>query len=766
MRRIAALVIALYGCPSNNAGGVQQPRSVSVGSFAAGVDAGTLTSAGGTAPAPQSCPPGAPTFCDAGCCAASQACGDAGNCATSVIGASCPPEAPVVCGTAADCSGGCVAIDSSGSRRNFFLTPPARFVQGRYGTGVSIRGATVCPLDFITNDARLSDPLTVEMWVRVDAGTASPAVFYNQGHDRLIEEYPGGEALYADFGGGTYALAGAIADGAWHFIAATAQGTTGVLFIDGVQRGTSTVTAHPGDAGVTLGGTCNTFATNPVPFTGEIDEMRILSYAADGGQIADDFDAGHLTAIGGTIGLWHFDEGDVPQCCPPGSTCGANGCDATPLACARCGGFNGTASFYCPAGDICAGSCGGFCAQPGNGGVCPDATYTPCDSICCPTGSTCVPGSVTCNLGGCTCHQPSCTGGTSVPKACSPACPAGYTCNLGYCTPNAATACNCDPALVCGNSCCVAGTACVNGTCVAAAASTTCPPDAPVQCGPDGPCCPSGTTCSGGACVAPIASAHTGPQGAPCATGYCDTGLSCGGGALCCPTSAPQACGSTCCPADETCSNGQCGCPTGETTCGTRCCPSGSVCNNGACEPVCASGSFCGGFCCAPGVACKNGACGCTDDHPVQCGDACCLPGASCLGAGNCACPSGRASCGDNCCAAGDVCNGGVCGPPSSGSGGFDGTYVGSCTVTGQLGSGTSPANIRFVNGVAVSGLAGGVTATIDATGRMTIKFLDSCGVSFPVTGTINGGSVTLTGGNTNDLSCAAQDDRCTLQKQ
>ena len=56
---------------------------------------------------------------------------------------------------------------------------------------------------------------------------------------------------------------------------------------------------------------------------------------------------------------------------------------------------------------------------------------------------------------------------------------------------------------------------------------------------------------------------------------------------------------------------------------------------------------------------------------------------------------------------------------------------------------------------------------SVDAAGHMTLKFVDSCGVSFSVSGTAStSGTFTLSGGNTNDLQCATQDDTCTLRKQ
>ena len=75
---VAVAVCALYACPSNSPSGTAQHRAVSVGIPATSVDAGVLATAAGAPPGPQTCPPVAPVFCDAGCCGGGTSCGDAG----------------------------------------------------------------------------------------------------------------------------------------------------------------------------------------------------------------------------------------------------------------------------------------------------------------------------------------------------------------------------------------------------------------------------------------------------------------------------------------------------------------------------------------------------------------------------------------------------------------------------------------------------------------------------------------------------------------
>src|SRR5437773_9639570 len=94
---IAVAAGALFGCPSNKPTGAALHRSISVGTPAPSVDAGTLTSASGGAAAPQTCPAGSPIFCDGGCCNSGQSCGDGGGCTETIVAAGCPAEAPVSC---------------------------------------------------------------------------------------------------------------------------------------------------------------------------------------------------------------------------------------------------------------------------------------------------------------------------------------------------------------------------------------------------------------------------------------------------------------------------------------------------------------------------------------------------------------------------------------------------------------------------------------------------------------------------------------------
>ena len=702
MRRFGPLVTlaisAPFACSSNNAG-TAQSRAVLVGAVAPSVDAGTLVTAAGASPAPQTCPSTAPVFCDAGCCTSGQTCLDDGGCAQSTSAAGCPSEMPVLCGAAVDCDGGCVAGDSSGAGRNLALRPPAGFVSGKYGTGISTKqNGYNCAIDIDSDAGGLPSgnaAETFEFWMNGAANMPWPATvgFVLQHDDRI---------LYLNTPGPfTFSFAGqsppAPIDGAWHFVAGTFDGTYGRLFVDGRLASTGSVTRHTAaDAGLIVGGSNQ----NPCYYLPlDIDELRILDYAADGGQIAADFDAGHLAPIPGTVGLWHFDEGMTPRCCPAGTTCEAGGdCTTPPTPTAPCPSTdpvdcgNGQC---CPSGWSCAS--GGGCAAPGITGSCPASATVDCgNGTCCPSGQTCV-------AQGC----------SSTPSAPTAQCNAGYitvqsstTANYIYCCPtplagqtirvgigivNAGIDCIVDGATSCAtnyfyssqDSGCVGtpqgtGAYCQLGPSCSYTSSSSggcCTGNG--TCNGNGACCPSGSVvCGSGCCAAAIGQTCTPacPTGSTCTDGACVAQADCTAGVQC---------GSTCCPAGEGCANGVCAgvtvaaiCPSGSVACGPQgpCCPAGFACSGGTCvEGVSAThggpaGPSCDGGFCDSGLMCGGGALCCPPATPQACGSSCCSATEVCA-SGQCACPSGTTSCGSNCCPAGSDCASGACVPSCGGAG-------------------------------------------------------------------------------------------------
>src|SRR5207249_3137912 len=93
-----------------------------------------------------------------------------------------------------------------------------------------------------------------------------------------------------------------VVDGTWHFLAATYSNSQARFFVDGVEL--------PGPV-ASSGGSSGSYPADTVvigndlegdrPFVGDLDEVRVLDFAADAAQIAADFQAGPMTDISGTV---------------------------------------------------------------------------------------------------------------------------------------------------------------------------------------------------------------------------------------------------------------------------------------------------------------------------------------------------------------------------------------------------------------------------------------------------------------------------------
>lgn len=258
-----------------------------------------------------------------------------------------------------------------------------------------------------------------------------------------------------------------------------------------------------------------------------------------------------------------------------GETCQTIGLGGGQLSCATTCQFNTNGC-----GLDCMAGGSGCCAagtKPCNGICVPDAVVCcgpgtdVCNGGCIPNGALCcAPGTQQCGTG-CIPGGADCCGDTGlfceVGRVCvdEGCCPSGFpsVCN-GQCYP-AGAAC-------CGNGVREAGEAC-DGADVGGA---SCPELGAVRC--TSSCtldttgcesrCPAGAFTCGNSCA---------PNGADCCDGtsvFCDGGDVCafgGGGAVCCPGSAPTFCAGTCYPAGVVCC-GSYACAAGKTCLGNNQC--------------------------------------------------------------------------------------------------------------------------------------------------------------------------------------------------
>jgi hypothetical protein len=131
----------------------------------------------------------------------------------------------------------------------------------------------------------------------------------------------GGEFLIKS-GASTYTVdsSTSVADGKWHYIAATYDGTTMRIYVDGVQTGSGTSFSGnlPTQAGnVRIGADYDTTPANF--FNGSIDDVRIYNRALSATEIQNLYKGGERTLnagqnnelTNGLVGLWSFNGYDI-----------------------------------------------------------------------------------------------------------------------------------------------------------------------------------------------------------------------------------------------------------------------------------------------------------------------------------------------------------------------------------------------------------------------------------------------------------------------
>jgi len=243
------------------------------------------------------------------------------------------------------------------TRRNFVInnpsgTPPVGWWKMDEATGATVRDYSVnanngTPTGTASVDGKIGKALsfdgaddyvdcgnpnldwnnisfTVEAWAKLNSGSVSGGIVGNrfgagatnwwtlgvEGAGELVVETGPGESV-------VYMRTGVFPAGlGWKHYVAVKSGTNFQIFIDGVSKGTGTITGN-------VGGTTNElrigrwFAANQI-WNGLIDDVRIYNYARTADQIASDYRAGAYRTIVGTsvpstwwtdglVGYWNFD---------------------------------------------------------------------------------------------------------------------------------------------------------------------------------------------------------------------------------------------------------------------------------------------------------------------------------------------------------------------------------------------------------------------------------------------------------------------------
>ncbi len=183
-----------------------------------------------------------------------------------------------------------------------------------------------------SNDLLDATNLTVSVWIRANGTQSSFANVIDKSHSTgtqtgwALEYATTGDYLYFWAGNGTTNATAqsttALNDNKWHHIAATYNGTSIYLYVDGRQEGTANIS---GSLGVNNGSLAlGRWETTPGRyFKGFIDEVKIYSYSRTASQIKADYNSkgsksASAVSIGavdparslstGLVGYWKMDE--------------------------------------------------------------------------------------------------------------------------------------------------------------------------------------------------------------------------------------------------------------------------------------------------------------------------------------------------------------------------------------------------------------------------------------------------------------------------
>ena len=236
----------------------------------------------------------------------------ASNEASIVIGASNIPA--LITHLAFDETGGAVASDSSGNGRNGALVGGPAWTPGKLNNAVSLDGGDdyVDLPDGILNGAGACtvaawvNPDTLSTWARIfDFGTGTTSYMF------LAPKAGGSNALRFAITTNSYNneqqinASAPLPAGVWSHVAVTLNGSTGILYVNGVEVGrNSSMTLTP----ASLGSTTQNYigkAQFPDPyFDGRVDDFYVYNYALSPAEVA---------------GLMAFTEPDLTPDPEPGS---------------------------------------------------------------------------------------------------------------------------------------------------------------------------------------------------------------------------------------------------------------------------------------------------------------------------------------------------------------------------------------------------------------------------------------------------------------
>ena len=235
-----------------------------------------------------------------------------------------------------DETNGTTAADASGNTNAGTLVNSPAWIGGKAGNALALNGSNqyaTLPNDVISN---LHD-FTVATWVYWNGGGNWQRIFdFGSGTSNYLFLSPkngaNGKLRFAiKNGGGEQIIDGnaVLPSGGWHHVAVTLSGTTGTLYVDGLQVGQNTgITLRPSDLGATTQNRIGRSQFNDPYFNGRLDDFRLYAgalSAADIAALAAPIQTTGLAASGGTgqIGLtWNATTGATSYTVRRASTTG------------------------------------------------------------------------------------------------------------------------------------------------------------------------------------------------------------------------------------------------------------------------------------------------------------------------------------------------------------------------------------------------------------------------------------------------------------
>jgi hypothetical protein len=195
-----------------------------------------------------------------------------------------------------DATSGTTAADSGSGGNPGTLQSGATWVVGAISNAVHLDGTANGYVSLPAGLISALNDFTISTWVKVDANATWARVFdfgSGTGTYMFLAPASGGTsvryAITTGSSGGEQQLnrAGNLSTGAWHHLAVTLSGSTGVLYVDGVPANTNlSMTLNPSSLGSTTQNYIGKSQWADPNLTGSVDDFRIYSRALNAAEVA------------------------------------------------------------------------------------------------------------------------------------------------------------------------------------------------------------------------------------------------------------------------------------------------------------------------------------------------------------------------------------------------------------------------------------------------------------------------------------------------